>query len=93
MDKKKLIAFTSFVYKRKCVPGLGFVTNILENKIATYEFKCGDVPCIAIIDSNVSSFHVLNSIPGNDDSIICLNYYAYFFSYLILRMKMQNFMT
>lgn len=76
-DKKKILGFYGFLNHRKTVPGMGFVTNALQSWKAIDEFWTSNIPCISIVDSNVLSWGITLPIPGNDDSILCLNYYCY----------------
>jgi hypothetical protein len=45
------------------------------------------IPTIGIVDSNTLSWSVTVPIPGNDDSLECINFYCFLFSKIILATK------
>jgi len=45
---------------------------------------------MGIIDSNILSWGITLPIPGNDDSIMCLNFYCYIFTRAVLQGKIKN---
>jgi hypothetical protein len=47
------------------------------------------IPCVGIVDSNTLSWDVLSPIPGNDDSVKCINFYSYLFSKVIMVNKVS----
>jgi hypothetical protein len=55
------------------------------------EFDSKHIDYILIIDSNVNSKGYLYPVPGNDDSILCLNFYCFFFALLIIKTKIIHF--
>jgi ribosomal protein S2 len=42
---------------------------------------------MAVVDSNVLSWNISIPLPGNDDSVLCLNYYCFLVSRSILYSK------
>lgn len=87
IDKKKLIGFFGIIHHRKRIPFAAFVPNVLDSLNAVDEFLTGKIPCLGIIDSNVGSWNVSIPVPGNDDSMVCINYYCYMVSRSIISGK------
>ena len=90
-DKKQVLNFTGFWYNRWKKPGLGFISRPSDSYHIIQEFDSKRIDYLLIIDSNVNSKGYLYPIPGNDDSTICLNFYCFFFTMLIIKTKILHF--
>ena len=89
-DKYKLLSYFGFLSHRRRYPALGFVTSTLVSWRAVNEFWSMSIPCAAVVDSNVLSWNISLPIPGNDDSLLCLNYYCYILTRNIIFSKGWN---
>jgi len=90
-DKKQILNFTGFWYNRWKEPGLGFISRPAESYHILQEFDSKQIDYLLIIDSNVNSKGYLFPIPGNDDSILCLNFYCFFFAFIVIKTKILHF--
>jgi len=90
-DKKQILNFTGFWYNRWKQPGLGFISRPADSYHILQEFDSKQIDYLLIIDSNVNSKGYLYPIPGNDDSILCLNFYCFFFTLIIIKTKLLHF--
>jgi small subunit ribosomal protein S2 len=88
-DKKRLARFIGFVNHRKRLPGAGFIPTLIDNIAPADEFQKARLQSVGIIDSNVSSLSSVIPIPGNDDSIVCINFYCYILSRAALAGKID----
>jgi len=88
-DKKRLARFIGLVNHRKRLPGAGFVPTLINNNAPADEFQKARLQSVGIIDSNVSSLSSMIPIPGNDDSIVCINFYCYLLSRAALAGKID----
>lgn len=88
-DKKRLARFLGLVNNRKRLPGAGFIPTLINNDAPADEFQKAHLISIGIIDSNVSSSSSVIPIPGNDDSIVCVNFYCYILSRAALAGKID----
>lgn len=88
-DKKRLARFIGLVNHRKRLPGAGFVPTLIDNIAPADEFQKARLQSVGIIDSNVSSTSSMIPIPGNDDSIVCINFYCYILSRAALAGKID----
>lgn len=86
-DKKRLLSLVGFTNHRLRPAYMGFVSSTLKSWKAVNEFWVINMPCVAVIDSNVLSWNVPIPLPGNDDSILCLNYYCFVISRSIIYSK------
>jgi small subunit ribosomal protein S2 len=89
-DEKKVGQITGFLNTRGVIPGLIFLSNILQTGKVLDEINSLKIPCMGIIDSNILSWGITLPIPGNDDSIMCLNFYCYIFTRAVLQGKIKN---
>jgi len=58
--------------------------------MAVREALCFGVPCLGIVDTNISGHAVTLPIPGNDDSIEALIFYNEIVSNIILLNKFSS---
>jgi len=79
-DKLKLLSYFGFLNHRWKFPGMGFISSTIISWKAVSEFWTLAIPCAAVVDSNTLSWNVSLPIAGNDDSLVCLNYYCYLVS-------------
>jgi len=89
-DKKRLASYFGLVLSRRRIPRAGFVASVLDNLGPVDEFIRAITPCVGIVDSNVPSWNLLLPVPGNDDSLICVNFYCYLLSRAILVGKLRR---
>lgn len=89
-DKLKMLSYFGFLNHRGRFPGMGFVTSTLASWNAVSEFWVITIPCAAVVDSNTLSWNVSLPIAGNDESLICLNYYCFLVSRNIIYYKIWN---
>lgn len=87
-DKLKILGYFGFLNHRWRFPGMGFVSSTIASWKAVSEFWTIAIPCAAVVDSNTLSWNVSLPIAGNDDSLVCLNYYSYLVSINALYGKM-----
>ena len=88
-DKKKLARFIGLINHRKRLPGACFIPTLINNIAPADEFLKAKLQSVGIVDSNVSSTSLMVPIPGNDDSIVCINFYCYLLSRAILAGKID----
>ena len=88
-DRKLLSSYIGLMNNRRRLPAVGFLPNLIGHLNAADEFSCCNVPTIGIIDSNVVSWNVSLPIPGNDDSMLCVNFYSYLICRNILSGKIN----
>jgi len=86
-DKKRLLSLVGFKNHRMRPAYMGFVSSTLKSWKAVNEFWVINMPCIAIVDSNVLSWNIPIPVPGNDDSVLCLNYYCFLISRSVIYSK------
>ena len=89
-DKHKVLNYFGFLLHRRFFPGLGFVSSTKTSWKAVHEFWVLTIPCAAIVDSNILSWNISLPIPGNDDSLVCLNYYCFIIARSVLVSKSWN---
>jgi len=89
-DKIKMLGYFGFLNHRSRFPAMGFVTSTISSWKAISEFWVISIPCAAVVDSNTLSWNVSLPIAGNDESLICLNYYCFLVSRNIIYAKMWN---
>jgi small subunit ribosomal protein S2 len=89
IDRKKLVGYIGLLTHRRRMPAAGFVPNVLESNNPSEEFTTCKIPNIGVVDSNVGSWNVLIPIAGNDDSVMCINYYCYMITRSILAGKIN----
>ena len=89
-DKLKMLGYLGFLNHRSKFPGMGFVTSTVPSWKAVSEFWVISIPCAAVVDSNTLSWNVSLPIAGNDESLICLNYYCFLVSRNIIFSKIWN---
>jgi hypothetical protein len=85
-----MLNFFGFLNHRGRFPGMGFVTSTLVSWNSISEFWVITIPCAAVVDSNTLSWNVSLPIAGNDESLICLNYYCFLVSRNIIYYKVWN---
>jgi len=74
-DNKKFMSFVGFLLKFKRIPACGFIPIVFESLIALDEFASTIIPSISITDSNFNSIDVMIPLAGNDESMVCLNFF------------------
>ena len=89
-DKLKMLGYFGFLNHRSRFPAMGFVTSTVPSWKSISEFWVISIPCAAICDSNTLSWNVSLPIAGNDESVICLNYYCFLVSRNIIYSKIWN---
>lgn len=67
------------------VPSFLFLPRLLESQIVSYEGGCVFAQSIAVVDSNVLTGDTLLPLPGNDDSLLSINFFFYIFSWYMLK--------
>lgn len=73
--EKKYIHNTYGLMKMKRIPNALFLSSLGTSIKAKWEAMYLKLPCVGIIDTNVSSFGITLPLPGNDQSIDSLNYF------------------
>ena len=73
--EKKYIHNTYGLMKMKRIPNALFLSSLGTSTKAKWEAMYLKLPCVGIIDTNVSSFGITLPLPGNDQSIDSLNYF------------------
>jgi len=86
------MSFIGFLARFKRVPGCGFIPIVFDSLTAVDEFACSLVPSISIADSNFNSIDIMIPLAGNDESIICLNFFTYFITRIIFLGKLKHLM-
>jgi ribosomal protein S2 len=89
-DKKIMSGITESMFHKGRFPYLGIVPNIIEGYVTIHDFLKGRVSCVGVVDSNVSSEEITIPLPGNDDSILCINFYLHIFTKKIFSQKVSN---
>jgi len=89
-DKLKMLGYFGFLNHRSRFPAMGFVTSTISSWKSISEFWVISIPCAAVCDSNTLSWNVSLPIAGNDESLVCLNYYCYLVSRNIIFAKIWN---
>jgi len=84
------MSFIGFLNKFKKMPGCGFIPLVFESLTALDEFASSSVPSISITDSNFNSIDVMIPLAGNDESMVCLNFFSYFLTRIIFIGKLQH---
>jgi ribosomal protein S2 len=90
-DKKKFMSFVGFLLKFKRIPGCGYIPIVFESLTALDEFASTIIPSISITDSNFNSSDVMIPLAGNDESMVCLNFFTYFVTRIIFVSKLKHF--
>lgn len=52
------------------------VSSVYHSKAPVKEALYLGIPCIGIVDTNVSTNRVMVAVPGNDESLECLAFYS-----------------
>ena len=90
-DKKRLFGFLGILNTRRRIPGMGFIPRPIDDRIPVDEFLLSRVPCIGIADSNCVSSDIIIPVFGNDDSLICTNFFTFLLSKHIMLTKVNFF--
>lgn len=85
-----MLNYFGFLLYRWFFLGLGFVSLILVLWKVVYEYWVLIILCIVIVDFNVLLWNILLFVLGNDDLIVCLNYYCFIIVRSILLSKSWN---
>jgi small subunit ribosomal protein S2 len=88
-DKKRLARHIGLVNNRRRLPGAGFIPTLINNIAPADEFLKARLQSVSIVDSNTPSTSSMVPIPGNDDSIVCINFYCYLLSRAALAGKID----
>ena len=73
--REKLVYNFGGIRKMKGLPDALFVIDVNAERIAITEAKKLGIPVIGIVDSNASPHDIDFIIPGNDDSVLSIQYY------------------
>lgn len=92
-DRKLMRSFAGMYLHRKQLPFISFVVNVLDSVAPIDEFMSAGLLCSAIVDSDTLSYNISLPIPGNDDSLLCINYYLYLVTKTIITRKMMFNLT
>jgi len=84
------MSFIGFLYKFKRMPGCGFIPIVFDSLTALDEFASSLVSSISIADSNFNSIDIMIPLAGNDESVVCLNFFTYFITRIIFLGKMKH---
>ena len=75
-EKDKLMSNIGGIRNLDGKPDLIVIFDVVKDKLAVLEAKKLGIPIIAIVDSNANPDPIDFIIPGNDDAIRSLNFYA-----------------
>jgi|GEM_PF-701609 len=75
-SRKKLEAVLGGIREMRKKPAAIFVVDINREDIAIKEAQKLGIPVIAVVDTNCDPRHVDFLIPGNDDSVHCIQLYS-----------------
>lgn len=78
---------------RSTWPRTVLISSVHRSKYPVKEALYLGIPCIGVVDTNTNSNHVIIPIPGNDDSLDCLMFYAESISNYIMIKKFDLVMT
>jgi small subunit ribosomal protein S2 len=81
---------TPLILGRFSWPRASFISSVFTSPHPTKESLYLGIPCLAIVDTNVSGHIANNAIPGNDDSLDCIVFYNTHISQYILEKKYGN---
>ena len=84
------MSFVGFLSRFKRVPGCGYIPLVFDSLTALDEFASSIIPSISITDSNFNSIDVMIPLAGNDESIVCLNFFSYFLTRIIFVGKVKH---
>lgn len=76
-DKLKLLSYFGFLNYCWRFLGMGFIFLIIIFWKVVSEFWILVIFCVVVVDLNILLWNVLFFIVGNDDFLVCLNYYCY----------------
>jgi small subunit ribosomal protein S2 len=85
--KKFFLNFKNWYLTRFSFPRAVFVFSAFNSALAVREALCLGIPCMAIVDTNISGHAVNLAIPGNDDSLEALIFYSEIISGFVLSSK------
>lgn len=77
--QKKMVKLEKFyggILPLKKVPDALFVIDIKKEKNAVTEAKAMGIPVVAVVDTNVNPIGINYPVPGNDDSLTSVEYFA-----------------
>jgi ribosomal protein S2 len=89
-QRKRLMTLAGLNFSRTIIPGFVFLPRVLESITAMSESANLTIPTFSLVDSNVNSTEMSFPIPGNDDSMICINFFCYLVTKKILYAKLRN---
>ena len=72
----KLEKFYRGILPMKKIPDAIFVIDVKKEKNAVIEARAMKIPIVAVVDTNVDPALVDHPIPGNDDSLGSIEYFA-----------------
>jgi small subunit ribosomal protein S2 len=84
---KFFLNFKNWYLTRFSYPRGIFVFSAYSSALAVREALCLGIPCMAIVDTNISGHAACLAIPGNDDSLDALIFYSEIVSTFILLSK------
>ena len=75
-DRKKLDSVLGGIRDMRKIPAAMFVVDIKREEIAIQEAKRLGIPVVAVVDSNCDPRLADIAIPGNDDSVHCIELFV-----------------
>lgn len=72
------------------MPGLVYFSSTRRSRVAVLEMTKLKLLSTGIVDTNTLAWDVNVPIPGNDDSIVCLNFFLYYITSLVLMVKLEK---
>jgi small subunit ribosomal protein S2 len=72
----KLNKFYGGIIQLKKVPDALLIIDIKKERNAAIEAKSMNIPVVAVVDTNVNPEGINYPVPGNDDSLTSIEYFA-----------------
>ena len=90
-DKKKIKSIYGLFWNDFInMPGLVYFTSVKKSRLPVLEMIRLNIITTGIVDTDTLSWNVKMPIPGNDDSIVCLNFFLYYITSIVLKTKMHK---
>ncbi|HYW69250.1 MAG TPA: 30S ribosomal protein S2 [bacterium] len=86
-EKAKLIKVLDGIRKMDKIPGMVFILDTRKEKIAQSEANKLNIPIVGICDTNSDPEKIEFPIPGNDDAIRSIKFFASFIADTVLEAK------
>ena len=84
-NEKLFLKFYNLGYKA-LLPGYVFASNIRQTSSCIFESVILNIPCSALIDSNIGFYGIFYGIPSNDDNFVTI----YLFSRLFMKIYLKS---